>query len=218
VTSGQLEENVSRQKERAMRMKPTVCAGLCYAGLIIVVLGVGPASGQQEPDEILDISRTMLRLQRAGKHAEALPLALKAVELSEEGLHPDHPTVAIYLEHLAALYRTLGEGVKAEPVLRRALAVREKALGPDHLAVSYTLHNLADLYEAEGKYAEAEPLFLRALAIKEKTVGPTDLTVALTLEHFAILLRKTNRLEEAAQLELRAKAIRKNHRPATSPR
>ena len=218
VTSGKLEESASREKERSMSMKLTVSAGLLYAGLVIVVLGVGPASGQQAPDEIMDISRRMIGLQKAGKHAEALPLAQKALEMSEENLNPDHPTVAIYLEHLAALYRTLGEGVKAEPLLRRSLAVREKALGPDHLAVSYTLHNLAGLYAAEGKYAEAEPLFQRALAIKEMAVGPTDPIVAVTLEHFSILLRKTNRIEEAAQLESRAKAIREKNPPATSPK
>jgi tetratricopeptide (TPR) repeat protein len=218
VTSGKLEGSAGRQNKRAMRMKPTVSAGLCCTVLVIAVLGGGPASGQQGPDEILDVSRRMVELQRAGKHAEALPLAQQALEMSEEGLNPDHPTVAIYLEHLAALYRILGEGVKAEPLLRRALSVREKALGPDHLAVSYTLHKLAGLYEAEGKYAEAEPLFQRALAIKEKRVGPTDPTVALTLEHLSILLRKTNRPEDAARLESRAKAIRENSPPATAPK
>src|SRR5574341_2474616 len=122
-------------------------------------------------DDIIELSRRMVTLQQEGKHAEAIPLGLKTLGLSEEALGPDHPTVAIYLDYLGKLYRIAGEDPKAEPLFRRALAIREKTFGPDHPALAASLAHLATLYGDEHRYGDAEPLFQRALALKEKHNG-----------------------------------------------
>jgi hypothetical protein len=71
---------------------------LCRVFARALPFHVLPAAAQQ-PDDILELSKRMVELQRSGQHAGALPLAQRAVELSEEALGPEDPAVAIYLDH-----------------------------------------------------------------------------------------------------------------------
>src|SRR5215470_15249350 len=112
-----------------------------------------------------------LKLQRAGKHDEALPLAERAMEIRERLLGTEHRDVAAAVGLLADVYYGRGEYARAEPLYRRALDIYEKALGKDHPLTAASLKDLAILYRERGKYTEAEPLFKRALDIYEKTLG-----------------------------------------------
>ena len=136
-----------------------------------------------------------------------LALRVLALKEKEKALGIDHPSIALDLENLAALYQDHGLHAEAEPLLYRSLAIREKALGAEHLYVAIVLNNLAMVYRAQAKYPEAEPLHQRALAIREKALGPDDPAVATILENYADLLRETGRDTEATEMEARAKAI-----------
>ncbi|MER3422634.1 MAG: hypothetical protein C4293_04770, partial [Nitrospiraceae bacterium] len=74
----------------------------CAVFITLVLFG-HPAVGQEEGDDILVISKRMVALQQAGHYVEALPLAQRALELSEKAMGLDHPTVAVYIDHLAVL-------------------------------------------------------------------------------------------------------------------
>ncbi|MEO1610402.1 MAG: tetratricopeptide repeat-containing protein, partial [Pseudomonadota bacterium] len=108
----------------------------------------------QDTDEIGTLNGQVVRLYQAGKYAEAIVVARKALELSEQKFGPDHPSVGTTLNNLALLYRAQGRYAEAEPLYKRDLAISEKALGPDHPSVGTTLNNLAALYESQGRYAE----------------------------------------------------------------
>ncbi len=143
-----------------------------------------------------------------GRYAEALPYATEALRLGEEEFGPDHPTTAIFLNNLAALYRDQGNYTEAEPLYRRSLAIKEKALGPEHPSLAPTLKGLADINRAQGNYAKAEPLYQRSLTIVERALGPEHPHVPKILDNYAALLRETDRADEATEMEARAKAIR----------
>src|SRR5215475_747521 len=108
-----------------------------------------------------------LKLQRAGKYGEALPLAERVLEIRERLLGSEHRYVAAAIDNLAGIHTDRGEYVKAEPLYLRALVIREKTLGNDHPDTATSLNNLAVLYKTQGKYVEAEPLYKRALDIRE---------------------------------------------------
>ena len=91
-----------------------------------------------------------LKLQRAARYDEALPLAERALEIRERLLGTEHRDVAAAINSLAGIYTDRGEYVKAEPLYLRALAIREKALGKDHPDTATSLSNLAKLYLARG--------------------------------------------------------------------
>ena len=148
-----------------------------------------------------------LKLQRAGKYDEALPLAECALETRKRILGPDHRDVAGAINSLAIIYYYKGDYAKAESLLQRALAIREKALGQEHPLFASSLGNLANLYLKRGEYAKAEPLFQRALAIVEKTLGPEHPDVALCLNNLAILHCHKGDYAKADPLLRRALAI-----------
>src|ERR1700683_3702022 len=124
------------------------------------------------PSAADELTKTVIELYRAGRYAEAIPLAQQALAICEKALGPDHPLVAASLNALAGLYDKQGRYAEAEPLYKRSLAIWEKALGPDHPDVVTALNNLAALYKEQSRTAEAEPLYRRALAIKENAPRP----------------------------------------------
>jgi tetratricopeptide (TPR) repeat protein/uncharacterized protein YraI len=156
-------------------------------------------------------------LKKAGKFAEAVPLARRALAIVEKAAGPDDPAVADVLDSLAQLYNNQGRSADAEPLLKRSLAIREKALGPGHPDVAESLNNLAELYEKQGRNADAVPLRKRALAINEKARDPNhpdpasidnrELREAATLMVKAAELYQAGKFAEAVPLTQRALAI-----------
>jgi CHAT domain-containing protein/Tfp pilus assembly protein PilF len=164
-----------------------------------------------EKDRALQEARNLLaeflRLYRAGKYDEALPLAERALEIREKALGPDHPDIARSLNNLAILYHHKGDHAKAELLYQRGLAIWEEALGPDHPELAPNLNNLGALYFDKGDYAKAEPLYQRALAIREKALGPDHPGVAGSLNELAILYGDKGDYAKAEPLHQRALAI-----------
>ena len=115
----------------------------------------------QDTDEIGTLNGQVGRLYQAGKYAEAVVVARKALELSEQKFGPDHPNVGTTLNNLAALYGAQGRYAEAEPLYKRSLTIVEKALGPDHPNVGKTLNNLAELYKETGQSAEEDRIRAR---------------------------------------------------------
>src|SRR6266540_1221139 len=157
-----------------------------------------------------------LKLRRAGKYDEALPLVERGLEIRERLLGTEHRDVAAAIDSLAGIYTGRGEYVNAEPLYRRALDIREKTLGKDHPDTARSLNNLADLYQYRGKYVEAEPLYKRALDIYEKALGKDHPNTARSLNSLAILYNRQGKYGEAEPLfkrvlDINEKALGKDH-------
>ena len=179
-----------------------VVALLAHAGVAPVVAEEGSI---QEAEEL---NQQVFQLYGQGRYREAIPLAARAVAITEQALGPTHPSTAQSLNNLAALYKATGAYSKAEPLLQRALAINEQSLGPTHPSTAAALNNLAMLYKTTGAYDKAEPLLQRALAIKEHSLGPTHPATATSLNNLAGLYRVTGAYSKAEPLYQRALAIR----------
>ena len=103
-----------------------------------------------KPDDLSSLRGQVRQLYEAGKYAEAVPLAQRAVELAEKQFGPEHPDVATSLNNIALIYQAQGRYAEAEPLLKRSLAIREKTLGPEHPDVATSLNILAELYRVQG--------------------------------------------------------------------
>ena len=130
-----------------------------------------------------------LKLQRAGKYGDALPLAERVLEIRERLLGTEHRDVAAAITSLAGVYSGRGDYVKAVSLSQRALDIREKALGKDHPDTAQSTNNLAALYSFQGKFDEAEPFYKRALDIREKALGKDHPDTAQSLNNLAARLR-----------------------------
>jgi CHAT domain-containing protein len=157
-----------------------------------------------------------LKLQRAGKYDEALPLAERALEIRETLLGTEHHDVAAAIGCLASIYLGRGEYVKAEPLFKRAIDIRVKTLGNDHPDTAASLSNLGELYYLHGKYVEAEPLHKRALDIRVKALGNDHPDTAESLHNLAGLYKRQGKYREAGPLYNRSlnileKTLGKDH-------
>jgi tetratricopeptide (TPR) repeat protein len=138
------------------------------------------------------------------RHAAALTLAQRALEIDEKSFGSDHPGVAQSLSKLAWLHYNHGELTAAESLYRRSLAIRERDLGTDHPDVAQILNNLAAICLAQGRPDAAEPLARPSLTIVEKALGPEHPAVGANLTTLAEICQGGGRFEEAASLYERA--------------
>jgi CHAT domain-containing protein/Flp pilus assembly protein TadD len=180
------------------------------AALSAALLVAMPVTGQaQQHENPVELHKKANALEAAGKYAEAIPYARRALEIEESRSGPNQPNVvAILLNRLAMLYAKDGRYADAETFYQRSLTLRAKARGPFHPDVATVLNNLAALYLAQGRYADAESSLKRSLAIREKALGPAHLDVATTLNNLAELYRLEGRYTDAEPLIKRALAIR----------
>jgi tetratricopeptide (TPR) repeat protein len=139
--------------------------------------------------------------------SQAEPLYHRALEIDEQSLGPQHPTVATDLNNLAQLLQATNRLEQAEPLYRRALAINEDAYPADHPAVALSCLCVGYLLKATNRLEQAEPLYRRALEIWEESLGEDHPQVAAGLNNLALLLQATNRLDQAEPLMRRALEI-----------
>ena len=192
---------------------------------LMVALALGMSAGLSAPScaqkgEVAATSAKIAELSRAGKYAEAIPLAQGQLESLEKKYGPFNSDVAGALNNLALLYADLGRDAEAEPLYKRAIAILEKIGGLDSAGRSRPeLNNLAALYQRRERYAEAEPLFKRALAIREKSLPRDHPDVGQSLNNLATLYEKLDRhCRFRAVVQARACDLRKGGRSRSIPR
>lgn len=140
-----------------------------------VALSGGAALGQSKPERAAKLEQAaklderIQAMSERKRHADAVPLARRAVQLREEALGPDHGEVADSLRGLADLYLELRRYPEAEPPIRRAIQIYEKLdrADPedDHAlpGMEPALAQLGRLHEAQDRFADAEASYLAAL-------------------------------------------------------
>lgn len=158
-------------------------------------------------DNVHALTRAVAKLASDGHYVEAIPLAERALELTERIVGRAHPQTASSLNNLANLLCYAQEFDSARPLYERALTIQEKALGPDHPDTSMTRSNLGVLHSATGDQDGARPLFERALAGLNTVRGADDPDTATVLLHLANLLTSGGEYAEAVPLVERALVI-----------
>ena len=94
----------------------TACVLLCLTSTPVFAQGAG-LEWDILNDEVKELYRT-------GKYDRGVVVAKKALEVAEQNVGPDHPSVATSLEHLAYLYRVTHRDAEAEPLEQRAARIR----------------------------------------------------------------------------------------------
>jgi len=145
------------------------------------------------------------------KYTEVEPLFLRAIEIREKTLGPDHLDLAESLNSLGNLFMVQDKYEKVEPLYKRSLVIREKVLGSNHPTLARSLNNLAVLYNAQGKYAEAESFYKRSLDIKEKNLEPDHPDMSASLQNLAAFYYRQGRYIEAEPHFKRAVRIREKN-------
>jgi CHAT domain-containing protein/Tfp pilus assembly protein PilF len=147
------------------------------------------------------------QLIEAGKFADALAAAKRAVGMAETALGPEDVYIGDLLTRLGLLERRTGSYAQAEADFKRALAVSEKALGREHPQSIEALRALALVYEVEDEYGKVEPLFEEEVGSLERTLGPDHPLMVRALGDIAGLHYYRGDLERSLAERKRALAI-----------
>ena len=147
-------------------------------------------------------------LAARGRHAEAIPLLAKVLELRERALGATSIDVAVTLGVLAEQQLRVGDLSAARTLLERSLAILEAERDANHPDLAANLGNLAVVLEEQGDFEAARPIVARALAIMEEVHGPYDGEVATQLDNLARLYMRQGQSEAADSLYERALEIR----------
>src|SRR5690242_7906234 len=93
---------------------------------LLLALGTVPSPAQTQFEfepELKALYVQALEFYRAGKFAEALPLAERYADAIKAQLGPEHPEYATALINVAQLLKATNRLSEAEPLMRNALAI-----------------------------------------------------------------------------------------------
>jgi tetratricopeptide (TPR) repeat protein len=156
------------------------------------------------------------QLSRAGKAAEAKPLATEALTLSRKFFGDTDERVALALHKLAGVEDALKEFQDAEAHRREAIGIVEKLGGHEYELQIYRANLLQTLTHAR-KWQEAQPLRDESLAFARKFYKNDHPNTAIILETIGMsLVDEQGRLPEAEKvlreaLEIRQKRFGNEH-------
>jgi tetratricopeptide (TPR) repeat protein len=184
------------------------------------VLQTSQEANMQSPEaaEVKKLNSEVVELFNAGKFDEALPIAKRALKISEKTFGSNHPIVADIRTNLAELYIEKREYGEAESNYKRILSIYEKAFGADDRLVGKTLERLAFLRYANREYEKAAELYQRALLIKEKALGMEHEEVVQALTNLTEVYKRTRERGKAKPLYERILAIREKTFGANHPK
>ena len=143
-------------------------------------------------------------LQSSGKFTDALPLAMRLVDITKARSGEASVEYADALQALGETYFYQARYAEAEPIYKRILAIRERVAGPQHTSVLSTLDVLGNLYRFSNRPRLAEPLLQRALAEREGQLGRDSPQLAATLDNLAQVQVALQRYDDAERSVRRA--------------
>ena len=95
---------------------------------------------------------------------------LKALEIRERVLPPDHPDLAQSYSGIGNIYNDLGDFQKALEFFLKAMAILERVLPAGHPEIANACSNVGHTYGYLGAYSTALAYLERALAIAVKSL------------------------------------------------
>jgi tetratricopeptide (TPR) repeat protein len=159
-------------------------------------------------DFILSLTQLAILYEAQGRYAEAEPLFLQVLTITEKMLGPEHPNVASSLNQLAELYRVQGRYAEAELLFLRALAIGEQARGPEQLYVISNSNRQAFAIGEQARGPEQSPVIVNFTQLPTTVYRVRDFILIHSGNGLAELYCVQGRYAEAEPLLLRAIAIR----------
>ena len=156
-------------------------------------------------------------LQDKAKHADAGKDLLRALEIRERELGPNHPRVAATLNNLGRLRYAEGDYDAAVSRLKRSIQIREDAYGPEHPDLVSTLGNLATAHVATGQFGPAMRGQERILRIRLAALGSEHPDVATSWSSIGVVHKLRGEREQAEQMHRKALELRERVLPPNHP-
>ena len=152
-----------------------------------------------------------------GDHSKALEFKLKALDICEKVLPPEHPTLASSYNNVGSTYSSLGDHRKALEFLLKALDIREKVLPQDHPNLAHSYNNVGLTCGNLGNHSKELEFQLKALEIFEKVLPPEHPDLATSYNNVGITYAYMKDFSKAVEYLEKALEIREKVLPPTHP-
>jgi TonB family protein len=158
-------------------------------------------SGALSPEliEADKLNTEVIKLFKAGKYDEAIPLAKRVLQIREKALTPGDEQINAALVNLAELYVSKQKYDDAKDYYQRLVSSYEKASVPNPLALAKVLDRVAVLNYRQSDFNQTEKLYQRALALREQAQGSDHLEVAPSFYNLAEFYRLRGNYKKAEQ-------------------
>ena len=130
----------------------------------------------------------------------ASELFLRASEIIETSLGPDHPEMALSLLGMVEALSGAGFPGQAKPLADECIGIRKRVLGPDHPLTAQSMLSLALIERRLDNPGRAEDLTRDALDIINRSLGPDHIRSAGLLNFLGTLRRDQGDYVEARDL------------------
>jgi TonB family protein len=162
------------------------------------------AASSPELAESMKLSAEVVRLHKAGKYDEALPLAKRALQLRERALAPGHPLIVDALSNLAELYGAKRDYGTARDYYQRVLAIYEQSPPQDRARVARVLDHAGYFSYQNFDFDKAEKYFQRALTLREELTGAGSVEAARAAFNLAEFYRLRGEHSKAEPLYVKS--------------
>lgn len=157
-----------------------------------------------DPEILTGLGQALTKL---GNYKEAETTLIRARDIGEKNLGPEHSSVAKTLQSLGSLYHEQGRFAEADALYRRALAIINRLTGPASPALATTLNSLGAVSADKNDFSQAKVFFEQAIAVLDKARLAESSEMASTLNNLANVYRDLGNIVQAEELYQRALSI-----------
>lgn len=188
-------------------------------GILVFASSSLGQDAQKTPDltEAAALDETVVKLFNEKKYREALPLALRALEIQERLLPADDERIELALMRVGDVQFASNDLNAAKDTYNRLLQKQVLRVGADALPLASTFDRLAVVYFRENSDRDAQNASTRALTIREAKLGPNHPDVAQTLYGLGEQFRMRGKANSGLPFYLRALSIYAEHSGIKSP-
>jgi TonB family protein len=187
-----------------MKSREARTIAACIAGGL-AAWAAGPAAAVTDADRI-SVNQQFREAFDARKYAEALPLAEKVVELTEEQYGKDARALVNPLTNLGTVHYRLKDYPAAEKEYQRGIDILEKTAGTTDRQLLRPLQGLGASHFAENEYVDASVALKRAIDLSRNLDGLFNADQLQILEPLIasyVALDLTSEAEKEQQYALR---------------
>ncbi|CAF1457188.1 unnamed protein product [Adineta steineri] len=152
-----------------------------------------------------------------GDYDQAIEYYEKALEIWEQTLPADHPSLATSYNNIGGVYVDMGEYSKALSFYEKALTIKEQTLPANHPSLATSYSNIGLVYYNMGEYSKALLFFEKALKIQEKILPSNHPDLATSYSNIGSVYNSIGEYSKALSYYEKALEIEEKTLPANHP-
>ena len=142
-----------------------------------------------------------------GDHKKDLEYNLKALEIRERVLPPEHPSLATSYNNVGYTYGDLGDHKQALEYQLKALAIQERVLPGNHPSLALSCSNIAITYYDLGRIGEAATHMRRAADIINCSTLPETHPHRVNYNKWAGVLKREYEMQQKILSQTRERGV-----------